>query len=270
MHNYNDVAVVYLARFGNKERFIRRFLRSIRKHHSGYSYDLVVLLKGYSENQTNKSLNNFIETQSQPVRVIRYCDSKLPLRLFKEVSQSLHYDKYLFLVSWSVILASNWLKHMVSAYDAIPDCGIVAATASYETIPDSNPFPNANVRTTGFLIRKDIFARIDDSFVKQKQDENYLEAGKNSITQQIIGMGLVPVVVDRWGRHWLMNEWQHSHTFRSGLQEGLLIGDKHTHLYDVARPKKRKFTASRAWGNNVEIIYPSLVRRLYKTLAWRL
>jgi hypothetical protein len=100
-----------------------------------------------------------------------------------------------------------------------------------------------------------------------KRGGNFFEAGPNSMTRQIMQRGLVPVIVDRFGKSWNFEEWPQSRTFRSGQQERLLISDNRTYQYDIAGPAKRRRLAIQNWGEKADAPLASLASRM--SAGWR-
>src|SRR5258705_756481 len=76
------------------------------------------------------------------------------------------------------------------------------------------PFPNYHIRTTGFMMARDVMLKLKVRRLCTKMDCLRLESGKNSITRQILRMGLKPLLVGRDGRAYEKEEWFQSATFR--------------------------------------------------------
>lgn len=263
------IAVVYLDRWANPPAFSRVFLKSISRFEPQCNYDLIWQYKGYPEGVHNKYLSEFSNSSVDKIIELEYDDKSYQFKLIFDLVSRIDYEYYLFFVSWSRILADGWLTSFVSAH-ASASCGIVGATGSYEHGPTNDEFPNPHIRTNGFLVRRDIILKVEAGDTSPHSSGYLLEAGPNGLTRQILRQGLKPLVVDRSGRTWEMEEWAVSRTFRSGNQEGLLIADKHTHRYDSSSGRRRLRLARRAWGDAANVPPTNPARRLRSWAAWTL
>jgi hypothetical protein len=249
-----DCAVLYLERFCNPPQFARAFLNSTLRFDPGAEYDFVPVLKGFNEGIISEPLKEHMLDRSQSPLIFHVSDDRSALGAMLEVAKQLPHEKILVLLSWSRILAPNWLRSYLSAFDTVENCGIVGATGSFErnNYKDvSQPFPNIGIRTTGFMMSRKLYIECADGRVGTREGELQFESGPDGYTKQIMRRGLKPVVVDRLGKAWQTEEWPQSKTFRSGYQEGLLIADNRTHGYAVGKAKKRRFLADIAWGPGV-------------------
>jgi len=108
-------------------------------------------------------------------------------------------------------------------------------------------FPNAHIRTNGFVLSRHVIDRLRWPAASTKLDAYALESGRSGITAQIVGMGLEAVVVGRDGRGYLRPEWQSSGTFWQRDQENLLISDNQSREYDLASSDRRRRLCRHAW-----------------------
>lgn len=261
------LAVVYLARKVNPPHFLRAFLASLRRHPAGVPYTLVLLAKGYDPADPGlAALARFTAPDLVAVEVRPVDDALFATAVFRDMG-ALPHDTLLFHVSWSRVLAPNWGRLMLDAL-ARPGVGVVGASGGWECLNDTTPFPNPSIRTTGFAIRRELWAALDFGDQTVKYAGNLFEAGPNSMTRQIERLGLAPVVVSRDGRAWATPDWPHSLTFRSGDQQGLLIADNRTQDYATARLARRRKLARLNWGRT-DIVRPApFGARLYRRLWW--
>jgi hypothetical protein len=112
-----------------------------------------------------------------------------------------------------------------------------------------DPFPNHHLRTNGFMISRNIISKIDFRPLHDKMDAHRFESGKNSLTKQILQMGLDILVVGKNGQGYHKDEWCRSGTFRQGEQINLLIADNQTNTYLHADPELREMLSHLAWGD---------------------
>ena len=74
------------------------------------------------------------------------------------------------------------------------------------------------------------------------------ESGHNSLTNQILRLGLRPIVVTRTGEAFEKEEWHLSDTFRQAVQQNLLIADNQTNAYEKSGGGERVDLSRQAWG----------------------
>jgi hypothetical protein len=110
------------------------------------------------------------------------------------------------------------------------------------------PFPARHLRTTGFMLRRELFASLRLPPVERKNDAYRLESGRRSISAQIARQGLELLVVDRDGRSFAATDWAAGRTFWQGEQENLLIADNQTASYEQGDARVREVLARYAWG----------------------
>jgi hypothetical protein len=110
------------------------------------------------------------------------------------------------------------------------------------------PFPARHLRTTGFMLRRELFTALRVPDAERKNDAYRLESGRRSISAQIARQGLELLVVDREGRSFAASEWPASRTFWQGEQENLLVADNQTASYEQGNARVREALARYAWG----------------------
>lgn len=110
------------------------------------------------------------------------------------------------------------------------------------------PFPARHLRTTGFMLRRELFASLRLPPLERKNDAYRLESGRRSISAQIARQGLELLVVDREGRSFAATDWAASRTFWQGQQENLLVADNQTASYEQGDARVREVLARYAWG----------------------
>ncbi len=262
-------AVFYLSRWSNDPRFAKAFLRSLGAFPAGADFELVYFLKGFPPSAGDANLSAFKAASAQRVHELRAPDATFPTNLYLETAAKSDYETILFLISYSRILAPNWLSHYLSAFDANPDCGVVGATGGYERIERDQPFPNVNIRTNAFMMDRHLLASLEPGDLTHKAGGNNFEAGRNSLTRQLMNRGLAPLVIDRRGQTWRWETWPQSRTFRAGEQEGLLIADNRTQDYQSAGLKRRRKLARLNWGETSMVSRPSPWARLRSHIEWR-
>jgi hypothetical protein len=74
------------------------------------------------------------------------------------------------------------------------------------------------------------------------------ESGNDSLTNQVIRLGLRPLVVTRDGNAYEKEQWHLSNTFRQAMQQDLLVADNQTHAYEKANGEGRIAMCRQVWG----------------------
>lgn len=110
------------------------------------------------------------------------------------------------------------------------------------------PFPTYHVRTTGFMLDRELFVSLRTAPVERKNDAYRLESGRRSISAQVARRGLDLLVVARDGRSFGAEDWAASRTFWQGAQEDLMIADNQTASYEQGDERVRDVLARYAWG----------------------
>jgi hypothetical protein len=262
-----DYAVVYLARSANDPRHFRMFLNSLRRYRAGRRFDLIVIAKGFATDRPHVDPHG-IEGLSE-VLFLDVDDSTFATNAFFMVAEHFSYPSFQFHVSWSRPCAEGWLGLMAEVMEGDESIGLVGGSGGYEQLNSDTPFPNPNIRTTGFLIRQDTFLSLDPGPLARKYDGNLFEAGPCSMTRQIVGSGKRPVVVGRDGRVFDIEDWPISETFRSGSQSNLLLADNRTQDYAFAGRRKRERLARLNYGDGAVVYGTSFLNRLIARMRWR-
>jgi len=108
-------------------------------------------------------------------------------------------------------------------------------------------YPNPHIRTNAFMIERSLFLSLQFPSFAKKEDAYRFESGRQSMTRQIMGNGLRPLVIDRNGAVYDVEEWDASLTFWRRQQENLLIADNRTQDYAEGTDEFRVFLENSAW-----------------------
>ena len=262
------ITVIFLWRKINDPRYACAFFRSLKDQQAGEEYDLVIAAKGYGAEEPIAYANVLSSLPCSSYKTMHFPDEMPPTAVFREAAALCNTEFVLPLISWSRIIAPNWLSRYLEAFDSIPDCGIVGASGGYECLNDDTPFPNVGIRSNAFMVRTEIFNSLNAGLQLTLLDGNGFEAGPNGMTKQIVARGLKPVIVDRFGGRWLPEDWPKSRTFRLAEQEGLLIADNRTMQYTCGSRRKRGRLVKRCWGPDARPVPGSPWRKLIEWLKW--
>lgn len=242
-------AVAYLDwhKFGFEP--IQRFIRSYEAHDAGGEHELVVIGNG----------RRFPVGIPDYARFLPIERGVSDIEAYRILCESIPFDRYLFLNSHTEILCDDWLKLMT--HWLWPSVGVVAATASMESMYTNKPawwrriffppFPNPHIRTTGFLIRREVMQAVwHKKSILCKRHAFLFESGRNSLTRRIRSLGMRVIVASRTGATQFTETWRDTNTYRWGNQSGLIFADNQTRIWEAAAPPVQKKLSRLAWGTN--------------------
>jgi hypothetical protein len=124
-----DLAVVHLVRRQNGIAPLKRFLDSYSLYPSGVPHDLVILFKGFREIEPEYAAL----LSGAPCRHMLVSDRGFDINAYFEAIESLDYQYFCFLNSFSRILAEGWLSKLFY-WVCAPEVGLVGATGSCQSI----------------------------------------------------------------------------------------------------------------------------------------
>lgn len=109
-------------------------------------------------------------------------------------------------------------------------------------------FPAPSLRTNAFMISHNTLRLLQLRPIKSRADSLAQESGRNSITRQVQRLGLRTLVVDCAGAIFDHHRWDRSFTFWQGAQQGLLVADNRTLLYEKGDQDLRRVLSRLTWG----------------------
>jgi hypothetical protein len=123
------LAVVHLVREANGIEPFALFLDSYKRHRSGAEHELVLLLKGFADEQAAAA---YLELAHElgPVVSLQLPDDGFDLGAYRRAAEALPHRRLALLNSFSEILADDWLGIMLGALDR-PGVAAVAASGSW-------------------------------------------------------------------------------------------------------------------------------------------
>jgi hypothetical protein len=257
----------------------RRFLESYGIHRSGLKHDLLIIFQGSFRRSGLSEYHKLLDGYGYK-SMFRH-NVGYDIRAYWSAAGKFNYEYFCFLNSHSIILDDDWLEKMYS-HIIVKNVGLVGPTGSWES-PYSislmgpsekkrpfyrailspywwriwqeiykyyyDPFPNYHIRTSAFMISRELINRIRCNFFYNKASTVRFECGKSGLSKQIMKMNLRLLVVGKDGIGYEKEEWYNSNTFRKGNQENLLILDKHTNDYLTSDIERRKLLSRLAWGD---------------------
>jgi len=113
---------------------------------------------------------------------------------------------------------------------------------------DFPPFPNYHLRTNAFMAARATLLRIRFAPLRSKLQAYRFESGVDSMTRQVLGLGLQVLVVGRDGAGFPPERWHESNPFWRSRQQNLLVADNQTDTYLSLEPSWAAELSSHAWG----------------------
>jgi hypothetical protein len=130
------------------------------------------------------------------------------------------------------------------------------AGGAYEFLNRIPGFPNIHIRTNAFMIERRIFLDTQPGTIKTKIDSYMFESGPDSLTQQILRLGLKVLVVGADGRSYDIDQWTASGTFRLGTQHNLLVKDNQTRAFEHMHRSSKLAYVGMTWGDGQKSATP--------------
>ena len=127
----------------------------------------------------------------------------------------------------------------------------VAPGGPFAFCSDFPEFPNPHIRSNAFMVSKSTFEELPEP-AATKHDCCRFESGPNGLSWHVLKKGLDLCVVDKFGMVHSMDEWPKIKTFRSGLQENLLVSDNQTQAYDRMTDAVKYTHRVFSWGGYLE------------------
>jgi hypothetical protein len=125
---------------------------------------------------------------------------------------------------------------------------ILRTAGVWDPVRDFPPFPNYHVRTNAFMGARATLRRVRLPPMPVKMSAYKFESGVDSLTRQVLDLGMRVLVVGRDGEAFPPERWHASNTFWQARQENLLVADNQTDLYMTANPAQCAEFARHAWG----------------------
>lgn len=279
-----DIAVIYLFWVPYGKQHLNDFIESYLQHEAGYDHKLIIVFNGtkYADESEIDAYVAWLGKLGIQNLNFLYFEQGFDIDIYKKAAKNTSSDFFLFLNTYSRIKSSYWLNHYCNNFKS--STGIIGATASlasyYSSVKEQTiyelkqhvpvllkykkikyliklyitqrtnfrKFPAPHIRTNAFFISKKIFLRIEGDVFRNKMDTYHFENGKNSLTSQVLKLGLDCLVIDKNGKSFQQSEWMRSKTFWVNNQEGLLIEDNQTIKYQEASTELKKLYTRIAWG----------------------
>jgi hypothetical protein len=267
-----QLCVAHLVRRANPISALKAFLDSYARCPSGIPHDLLIIFKGFSRPSDLAPYEACLAGVGH--RRVFVSDYGFDVRPYLKVVREQPYRYFMFLNSFSQVLVPGWLD-LLFRHAGKPRVGLVGATGSHQSIVSDAPvlwaerraavnalrraryvlsiwrrfpeFPNHHVRTNGFLASRDVLLHVRHAPILTKWAAYRFESGVGSMTRQVVGAGLIPLLAGADGRAYAPADWPQAKTFWISRQENLLVSDNQTRAYADGDGEVRERLAYFAW-----------------------
>jgi hypothetical protein len=267
-----QLCVAHLVRRSNPLSALRGFVESYARFPAGMPHDLLIIFKGFPRGGGLAPYETCLEGVAH--KRVFFSDYGFDVRPYLKVAREQPYRYFMFLNSFSRLLAPGWLE-LLFRHAGKPRVGLVGATGSHQSIVSDAPllwaerraavnalrraryalsiwrrfpeFPNHHLRTNGFLASREVLLRVRHAPILTKWAAYRFESGVGSMTRQVAEAGLTPLVAGADGRAYEPDAWPESHTFWISRQENLLVSDNQTRAYADGDDAVRERLAYFAW-----------------------
>jgi hypothetical protein len=125
-----QIGVIYLCRFAEGERPVRRFVDSYRAHPAGLDHDLHVIFKGFSSQGSLAAARALFA--GLPIDPIELEDKDYDIGSYFAAAAVVTNPRLVFFNTFAELLADDWLKKFNDALN-LPGVGLVGATGSWQS-----------------------------------------------------------------------------------------------------------------------------------------
>jgi len=279
------ISVVYIAYIPMGFELFERFINSYTGHTAGIEHQLIIVFKGANGDLSKLAQFRYL-LNDKKIEFQEYIFEKgLDIDTYMYVAKQVTTAFFFFLNSSSIILANDWLKKFHQKISEV-NVAVIASTASYQsyysTVFSNNtfkwqqelgfshnykkyklfiktifywrflfkPFPNPHFRTNAFLIKRELFLKINYRPVINKFTAYLFESGRNSIYCQLKQQGYKILLIDKFGKSFEYSDWPKTNTFWMNQQENLIFADNQTLLFTNSTPAEKKKLTRLAWGTH--------------------
>lgn len=246
------INVVYLA-YLNKEagygiEIVEDFLNSYKLHKAGIEHSLIIIAKNWTDNILYKQLCQLAKENN--AKIIDLPDDGWDLGAYFRVAKILDSEYILFTASSTKILADNWLLKCYNAFKSNDSIQLVGPMGSWGYRLNVKEFPNPHIRTSTFMIKRDLFLEYvsTQEFPQTKEDTHKMEHGETSITNFVLNKGYKSVVVNSDGEIFTPENWVYSQTYNTPKDNKSLFSDMRSALYYTYDDEKKRNMEMATWG----------------------
>jgi hypothetical protein len=125
-----QIGIIYLCRFAEGERPVRRFVDSYRTHPAGLEHDLHVIFKGFPSPASLAAAQRLFG--GLPIHPIELKDKGFDVGAYFAAARLVANRRLIFFNTFAEPLADGWLKKFDDAL-SLPGIGLVGATGSWQS-----------------------------------------------------------------------------------------------------------------------------------------
>lgn len=125
-----QIGVIYLCRFAEGERPVRRFADSYRAHPASLEHDLHVIFKGFPSTDSLTSVQALFG--GLPIHPIELEDEGYDIGSYFAAARFVAKPRLIFFNTFAELLVDGWLKKFDDAL-SLPGVGLVGATGSWQS-----------------------------------------------------------------------------------------------------------------------------------------
>lgn len=245
------INVVYLAYFnealGYNISAVENFISSYERYKAGIDHSFTIIAKNCTNKITYGNLCDLAEDVD--AKIVELPDDGLDLGSYFRIAKMLDDEYVIFCGTRTNILCDNWLSKLYSAFEKDSSVQLVGPMGSWG---DSKliKFPNPHIRTSVFMVKRDLFLEYADTqkYPEKKEDTYEMEHGENSLTNFVLNKGYKAVVVNSDGEMFALDDWDKSGTYRSPGKSKSIFADRHTKFYYTADKESQQTQEKYAWG----------------------
>ena len=262
----------------------KTFADSYYRFAAGCKHQLLIAFNGVGLKHPNPPEEYFAYLKGIGGRADKcfYYQQGQDLEVYQQVASEVQTGYILFLNSYSMLQAANWLKHYVDNFDnrwgllvpvpparaTIPqyfknmparweaEKGFFYNFRKYKLFVKAffywrflfRPFPNPHIRTNAFMVRRELFLTMQPGPVDTKFRAYQFENGRKSLTAFYKAKGLKTLVVDSNGKTYAPADWKNSRTFwMAGRKTCWCLITRPGCIPDASTEEKKTMTWL-AWG----------------------
>lgn len=253
--NKMAIDVVYLA-YENKNvgytiDVVKNFINSYNNHPAGIEHSFVIIAKNWNDSNTYNQLCQLAKENN--AEIIDLPDDGWDFGAYFRAIKLLKNDYVVFLGSGVKVLSDNWLLYFDKAFKSDSSIQLAGAMGNWGDTKRET-FPNYHIRTSAFMMKKDLFAQYasEQKFPVTKEDTYELEHGQNSLTYFVLNKGYRAVVVNSDGEIFDPPDWDFSQTFRSPGENKSMFSDKQSLYYYSADEYLKLSLETAGWGRSLK------------------
>jgi hypothetical protein len=284
-----NLALVYLSYIPFGTEYLISFLNSYTNKKAGVEHKLVILFNGHQTEDEIKPFLEILNNSGVPFGYkVSPEKFDIGSYFYAAANLSTEYIAFVNTYSlilhdnWLLYLYQNLTKTGVGCVSATGSWSDYPHNDEYRSIIKDflrlnfslnklkkaiffrfNFFPvvKPHLRTNAFMIKRTIFLNLKFGLVKPRilnTFTNYsgtklkslcFEHGNTGMTNQIIQLGLRPLLVNKHGAGYEIKEWREARTFWTNDQENLLVKDNQTMKYELADKQRKNELIYAAWGD---------------------